>query len=1045
MIREQTEESSMNNYSWPIKKFENIKKSAGFFSIMLGFIVMFGWIIKSPLLIQLNPNFVPMQFNTALGFTLAGLIFIANPKNHRAWVALASILLMCLTGTTLAQYFFGFNSGLDQLFVEHYITVKTSHPGRMAPTTAICFILTSLCGFSLLLPVSSPWRVRMQGVLGMVVFALGSVAFLGYVLKIETSFGWQKYTRMAVHTSFGFIVLSLGNLIHLVKTIKGSAGRIFFATISSLAGIIVSILLAQAIYKNEFKIQEKANELEGQLFTEKVRTLLNEDLLAFIRLSQRTVYKQNFDKEFWLKDTLKYYQDFKFYKSFWLINSKNSRLWKFPGNTKEFDWSGDKLSQILSRAKEKKTLYLGSIKNEETGELLALFVFPLFKNERYAGSSIGVVSFSELFKVKLRGAEEFLKKFTVIGNNQILYSYENNEKVEITETIIGESSIYQWNLNAYFAPIIGGAGSSLLGDFSLLMGSLFSVLLGFFVYFFQISVFSRKALAQSLQEIEIFNSLLKIKGKSFDTLEEKLRAALLEILRSKWVGLLAKGGVFLTNKNNELELKVSQDLGVKLEKICSTVKSGQCLCGRALESKKIVHASCVDERHENTFEGIMPHGHYNIPLIDNGKVLGVIVLYLPEGHQRHKNEVNFLKGAAEIITNIIIAHRKEKALIHAKEAAEVAGQAKSMFLANMSHEIRTPMNGIIGMAELLKDNIKDSESIEKLNIIRSCGSSLLAIINNILDFSKLEANELSLDLSKVYIPRLLSDVVGLFQLEADNKNIGINIQIGPDVPEWVQTDQVRLKQVLSNLISNAIKFTENGSIKLQMDSKIKDEKEVYLIFNVQDSGVGIDQKDLGRLFQNFSQVDNSSSRRYGGTGLGLSICKQIVEKMGGEISVESEKETGSTFTFTIPCVVEEEKLVVPRVETNYEIDPTLRILTVDDIKMNQKLVAGLLKKHGLKTDVANNGKEALQKLEEQQYDIIFMDCHMPVMDGFETTKEIVAKYGESRPAIVAITASSMKEDVEKCYASGMDDFISKPISFDLFLNILKKYSQKRAA
>ncbi|RCJ36458.1 hypothetical protein A6770_15590 [Nostoc minutum NIES-26] len=394
--------------------------------------------------------------------------------------------------------------------------------------------------------------------------------------------------------------------------------------------------------------------------------------------------------------------------------------------------------------------------------------------------------------------------------------------------------------------------------------------------------------------------------------------------------------------------------------------------------------------------------------------------------------------------------------------------AKQQFLAMISHEVRTPITSVTGMASLLLDTELTSEQRDFVEIIYKSGDSLLKIINDFLDFSKIESGNLELEEQPFALQNCINEVLYLLAPKAKEKGLQLTFLDTPKLPTTIVGDITRLRQVLINLLSNAIKFTETGSIEISVRTRkntninYSSASNTYEIqFTVKDTGIGIPRDRLERLFKAFSQVNSSITRQYGGTGLGLAICKQLCELMGGRIWVESEPNIGSTFYFTITAAVISEEagsqelrarsqeLEVKKSENNCDyplLDSSkLRILLTEDNLINQKVALKQLKSLGYSADVANNGKEALALLEKIPYDLILMDCQMPILDGLETTKEI-HRWTESRfasgrrPTVIAMTANAMKEDKQMCIDAGMDDYLSKPVIKEKLAATLERWA-----
>ncbi|HWZ44651.1 MAG TPA: PAS domain S-box protein [Candidatus Saccharimonadales bacterium] len=401
-------------------------------------------------------------------------------------------------------------------------------------------------------------------------------------------------------------------------------------------------------------------------------------------------------------------------------------------------------------------------------------------------------------------------------------------------------------------------------------------------------------------------------------------------------------------------------------------------------------------------------------------------------------------GFMSISNNCTRRKQAEMGLVKAKEAAETANKIKSEFLANMSHEIRTPLNGVFGMLELTGHTDLTAAQRELVDMAQSSASSLLTVINDIMDFSKIEAGELEFDLAEFDLREAVVQAVSTVALYARNKGLELSYTIAPDVPKFFLGDPRRLKQVLINLLGNAVKFTEKGAIALRVQVRKSNGPQVELQFSVSDSGIGIPPEKQTLIFEAFSQADNSTTRKFGGTGLGLAICSRIVRLMGGSIWVESEAGQGAIFHFTALLETVSHPEALPKMpdatDANQESHERFNILVAEDNLLNQKLAVKLLENLGHRVVVANDGQEALLKLEVEDFDLALMDIQMPQMDGLTATIAIRSQEQKTQAhlPIVALTAHAMKGDRERCLEVGMDGYISKPVNTNELKEIIAR-------
>ncbi len=511
-------------------------------------------------------------------------------------------------------------------------------------------------------------------------------------------------------------------------------------------------------------------------------------------------------------------------------------------------------------------------------------------------------------------------------------------------------------------------------------------------------------------------------------------------------------------KRNELALQKSN---TRFLSIFNNSSVGMVIS--ALGSRKIVNVNraFLDLFDYDTEEGLLGRTLDSLALSSSEEAARVAQVMQKQGfvlneevHCRTKNgadltllfSVNMIDMDDEdffLVSYIDITERKrlELQLVEAKKVAEQATVSKSSFLANMSHEIRTPLNAMIGFADLLDTTPLNAQQKEYLSAIDVSGKNLLTIINDILDFSKIEAGMLSIEKIPFSPQQLIHSVYTMFSRKAHSKNIKLFNTIDPAMPALLKGDPTRLNQIMINLIGNAVKFTNEGNVSIDVEVLEKSNRQAIIRISVKDTGIGIAPEKLFTIFERFTQAESDTTRSYGGTGLGLSIAKKLVELQGGTIRVNSVLEKGSEFSFTIPFEIADEKEYESSGRANEE--PTelftgKKVLVVEDNILNQKLAQAVLAEKGFEVEIAANGQIAVDVLKENKYDIILMDIQMPVLDGYEATKVIRHQLKDKTP-VIAMTANAMAGERERCISNGMDEYITKPFNADVLYKLIGKF------
>ncbi|OYY73872.1 MAG: hypothetical protein B7Y40_07465 [Gammaproteobacteria bacterium 28-57-27] len=594
---------------------------------------------------------------------------------------------------------------------------------------------------------------------------------------------------------------------------------------------------------------------------------------------------------------------------------------------------------------------------------------------------------------------------------------------------------------------------------------------------------------QDITERKVAEDLIRRDGEQQTTLRELLEITtsnkpltdaldecLQRLLALSWLSLLPKGGIFLMSEDgSRLDLTVARNLPPEIRSLCAHVPLGCCHCGRAAASAAIQYAHCVDVCHDISYPGMGDHGHYSVPLISDAVVRGVLVLYLSPGFLRDPLKEQFIASVANILAGAISRKRTEQLLIQhqasleqrirtrtaeldrARLEAERLSRVKDSFLATMSHEIRTPINALLGMLELMTMDELNARQAHRLDVAQNSGKLLLRIVDDILDFSRIEAGRLEIHPEPADLASIVDMTARFFMPMASSKGLRLVCNISPDISPALLADRLRLRQILNNFVSNAIKFTEHGQVEIRAELLEHRAGADRVRLVVADSGVGVAAETKSRLFQPFSQADGETTRRYGGSGLGLVICKRLADMMQGQIELESTPGQGTTLSLTLDLpVIDIALLRAAQLSQPASIMPVQvselpsvaearaagrLVLLVDDHVTNRDVLTEQLQVLGYASEQAASSSEALRMWSAGSYGLLITDCHMPDMDGYQLTQEIRRQEvagGRARTPILAWTANALRDAADACAAAGMDDILIKPAA----LNALKQKLQQ---
>ncbi|GHC04519.1 hypothetical protein GCM10007047_21630 [Cerasicoccus arenae] len=956
--------------------------------------VLLGWLLEISAIVQIAPGLAPMQASTALGFLFfaCGLLYLSDPRWNRwqleRWLA-GMLLLWGLLN--LLQHILGWDLGIDHLLGVPFIADNSPKPGRMSLLTSISFLLGGIAMVLAVLPIKEP---KIEVCIILVACLLGGfsgAALFCYVVDIPNII-WvgARFSEMAVHTAAGFFLLSVGLIMQRFRCGRASYDAAFrLMWVPTLVGTLFavgSIYLGFAT-QSEQRRQELAN-VRAAFLSDLLDSHNVQLKLALSRMAGRVVKKEKAQLRLWETDAAHYLTDFHSLEYMRVRKPEIGVDWRYPATeSKRFDqWLDEEMRPLRDTAE----IEISRAPEPVGQENLCYWVFEPDTNHTDAGHVllIAVVDQQLFIADALKSMENELPD---IGSFRItplvlpeassselpigVHTVALSPNVALQVTVDAQSIAIDRRLEALF----------------LVGGSVLAIILAALVYLFHLS-------KKRFQELEQVQQALNRQKSRLEAYVSHAPAAV--AMFDRRMRYIAASNRWMTDYSLEGQTLIGRSHYEVFPNITDEWKDihQRCLAGEnAYSERDCWQAPDSDHKHYIRWE--------IRPWTDVDDSVGGIIMF-----------------TADITEDVL----REQELIAMRVKAETANRTKTNFLANMSHEIRTPMNAILGFAELLSNEIEDARQAQFLRSIRSSGKTLMSLINDLLDLAKIEAGKIELAPKPVNLRKEFAELKDVFRLQADAKGIKLNSQVADLLPENLLIDDFRLRQVLLNLLSNATKFTDNGSISLSVDGQEKNGL-FDLSFSVRDTGRGIPESFRSRAFGNFEQAGNSAQ---GGTGLGLAISAKLVNLMGGVIDYESVEGKGTTFRFNLPNVPQAilDPTAIANKSNRRIIFHEASILVVDDVSTNRDLIRAVFADYTQVTLLeAKNGKEGLAMAIEHHPDLILLDIAMPDMDGWEVCQKIRENPNISQTPIIAVTASLQRSE-SALMDEGFDECLIKPVA-----------------
>ncbi len=1004
---------------------------------LLGLLAVVGWKIDVTWMFQFKPNTAPTQFNAAVCFLLLAIAALAYKYKANKLSLVSASASLLISSLSMLQYLFAIELFIDQLLHTSQITTFTSHPGRMAPNTALSFMIASSCLFWLVRqPKLSQAALHIIASLISMVFAISVVSVVGYMLDIKTSYGWGEFTPMSLQAALGFCFIAVGLLFTTLQLNKQSKRSDYHLSIIIGAALLsMTLLFTNAISTYQQNKKTALGVDNRDLVERDINLFWKADVIYFSKIASSKIINrdlqdvnlvdnQSIQAVYIKKDKNQYIPLFSREPSIDLSPLLKDRAYSAVSQDKISQTLGVRYSDLFSFNRDK---------------YFALQL-PLESSEPLATESLEVLVSYQLWLQ--RYAMPLLPDGAVIASSEVAESVPdaNQSPVDNKLSELFPINVANLRLNlAYQDEFYQNITDiTALVFWSGIMLTLLSVIVTFYA---QKSRFKSNSLETQMKARKRFEEELR---KSHLSLELAAKSADLGI----WTWDVTSGELVWTQQMHEI-----------YETPDDVIESGM----QYEFWQKSVHPEDIEKAEKSLQQAVENQQDWQAEFR----------LLLSQGRVKHIKASAICYSDVESGRLTVIGANQdittEKQLMNKlsdkTDVAEQNSQAKTKFLANMSHEIRTPMNAILGIGDLLKATKLDTKQYEYMKLIMSSANRLMDLINDILDISKIEAGELSIEKVCFPLEEVLADAAKTLANQAHQKGLDYHFFASADLALWVKSDPVRLSQILTNLVSNAIKFTEQGEVVVQLRSTCLDEQQRFIGLElcVCDTGIGIAESKVDSLFEPFSQADDSTTRKYGGTGLGLSIVRELVELLEGTINVESQLGGGTKITIDFKLELGNENYNSMDVSEDYDfylhsdrnILGSLNCIVVDSHSANRSWLTEILHSWNCNVTACETAKQALDAIKKnnntvRQFDAIVVESNLPVFSGFDFIKQLSAMHQQGKinkpDSILLLNASNLNEDLEFCKNMQVKAHLVKPIKqsevFNALMTVLGKNPKK---